>query len=159
MLNVSAHENPALPAVGRAALLGLAVALLLYGALAGAALEAARVVKLRWDLEDVDFNRIWSLCVLVAVALVGYVFTTNEQGGGLSGMFQGGLAGLRNATASSSVATTSVLRWLPLIFFPFLAAQIYNVRPTVPLTAVSLVLRLRRRRGETSLAGRYVDVA
>lgn len=131
--------------------------LLLYGALVGLALEAARVFKPRWELEDMDFNRIWSFCALILVALGAYVFTTNEAGGGLSGMFQGA-SGLRNATASSSVATTSVLRWLPLIFSPFLAAQIYNVRPTVPLTAVSLVLRLRRRRGEQALAGRYVDV-
>ncbi len=132
--------------------------LLVYGALAGAALEAARVIKPRWELEEVDFNRLWTLCVVVGVAFFGYVFTTNDQGGGVAGMTQGPAA-LRNATVSSSVAANTALRWLPLIFFPFLAAQIYNVRPTVPLTAVSLALRLRRRRGESSLAGRYVDVA
>ena len=132
--------------------------LLLYGALAGMVLEAARIFKSRWDLVDGDFLRIWSLCVLVLVALAAYIFTTNSEGGGLSGMFQG-LAGLRNATASSSVATTSVLRWLPLIFFPFFAAQVYNVRPTVPLAAMSLILRLRRRRGDQTLAGRYADLS
>jgi hypothetical protein len=132
--------------------------LLLYGALAGLVLEAARICKPRWDLEDGDFLRIWSLCTLVLVALGAYVFTTNSEGGGLSGMFQG-VAGLRNATASSSAATTSVLRWLPLIFFLFIGAQVYNVRPTVPLASMSLVLRLRRRRGDTGLAGRYVDLS
>jgi len=132
--------------------------LLVYGALAGAVLEAARVFKPRWDLEDVDFNRLWSLCVVVALATFGYIFTTNDEGGGMSGLTQGPMA-LRNATTSSSVAANTMFRWLPLIFFPFLAAQIYNVRPTVPLTSVSMALRIRRRRGEKALAGRYVDIA
>jgi hypothetical protein len=70
-----------------------------------------------------------------------------------------GPAALRNATVSASVAAYTALRWLPLICFPVLAAQVYNLRPTVPLTAVSLALRIRRRRGEKSLAGRYVDIS
>ena len=132
--------------------------LLLVGALAGAALEAARWLKWRWDFDDADFNRLWSLCVLVFVALFGYVFTTNGEGGGLFGLFRGAAA-VHNASVSSTLATTSLLRWLPLIFFPFVGAQIYNVRPTVPLTAVSLVLRWRRRRGERTYADRYVDIS
>lgn len=129
----------------------------LHGALAGVVLEAARIFKWRWELEDVDFNRLWTLCVLGVVALAGYVFTNNESGAGFAGMFDVG--GLRKATDSSTAATTSVFRWLPLLFFPFVAAQIYNLRPTVPLTAISLVLRLRRRRGEKSLAGHYMDIS
>ena len=72
--------------------------LLIYGVIAGALLEASRFVKYRWELEDVDFNRIWSLCVLIMVVLGVYVFTTNDVGGGISGMFQGA-AGLRNVSA------------------------------------------------------------
>jgi hypothetical protein len=132
--------------------------LLWEGAAAGAALEAARVLKLRWDLEDVDFNRIWSLCVLVIMVSFGYLFTTNDQGGGFSAMTQGPTA-IRTVTNSSSVAATTVMRWLPLICFPFIVAQVFNVRPSVPLTAVSMVLRIRRRRGDQSLAGRYVDIS
>ena len=64
--------------------------LLLVGALAGAALEAVRFFKWRWDFEDVDFNRIWSFCFLVLVALAGYVFTTSNEGGGLAGIFHSG---------------------------------------------------------------------
>ena len=130
----------------------------LVGALAGVALEAARWLKWRWDFADTDFNRLWSLCVLVFVALFGYVFTTNGEGGGLAGLFHGAAA-VHNASVSSTLATTSLLRWLPLIFFPFVGAQIYNVRPTVPLTAVSLVLRWRRRRGEQTYADRCVDIS
>jgi hypothetical protein len=128
-----------------------------YGAAAGALLELSRAARRRWELEDVDFNRIFSLCVLTAFGLAAFIFTTSDAGGGLSGMFENGYNGLRRASNSSAVAGFSVLRWLPLIFLPFVAAQIYNVRSSVPLTAVSLVLRLRRRRGEKSLAGHYVD--
>jgi hypothetical protein len=132
--------------------------LLWEGALAGALLELSRLVKWRWELEDVDFNRIWSLCVLVAMVLFGYIFTTNDEGGGVKGMTHGPAA-IHNATVSSSLAAYDVLRWLPLICFPFIAAQAYNLRPTVPLTAVSMALRIRRRRGEQSLAGRYLDIS
>jgi len=127
---------------------------LVVGALAGAVLEASRQVKSRWDLEDVDFNRIWSLCFLVTAALVGYYITTSDQGGGI-GRF------IHRAPARNGSDTTplTAFRWLPLTCFPFIAAQVYNLRPSVPLTAVSLVLRLRRRRGEASLAGHYLDIS
>jgi transglutaminase-like putative cysteine protease len=127
------------------------------GAAAGALLELSRFAKLRWDLEDVDFNRIFSLCVVGGLGVAAYIFTTSEEGGGLSGMFQSGITGLRRASNSGTVAAFSFFRWLPLIFLPFVSAQVYNLRPSVPLTAVSIVLRIRRRRGEQSLAGRFVD--
>ena len=126
---------------------------LVVGAIAGAVLEASRYLKFRWELEDVDFNRIWSFCVLVAVALAGYYITTSDQGGGLGRV-------LHTTTRNGSdTAPITAFRWLPLICFPFIAAQVFNVRPSVPLTAVSLVLRFRRRRGESSLAGRYLDIS
>ena len=127
------------------------------GVLAGGVLEAARFFKWRLDLEDVDFNRIWSFCFLVLVALAGYAFTTSNEGGGLAGVFHSG--SVHNTSNPSSQPPTAFLRWLPPIFFPFIAAQIYNVRPSVPLTAVSLVLRWRRRRGDHAFEGRYLDVS
>lgn len=133
--------------------------MVMYGAAAGALLEISRVVKFRWELEDVDFNRIWSLCVLVTVALAGYIFSASEQGGGLAGMLHAGAAGLRKASDSSTAAITTTARWFPLISFPLIVAQAYNARASVPLTAISMVLRIRRRRGEHSLAGRYLDVS
>ena len=133
--------------------------LVVYGAIAGVLLEASRWIKFRWDLDDTDFNRIWSFCGLMAVVLAAYVFTNNDEGGGVRGMFQQGPAGLRNASISTQVATTTVFRWMPLILLPFILAQAYNVRSTVPLTAISLVLRVRRRRGEQTWVGRYVDMS
>ena len=130
---------------------------LLVGALAGVVLEAALVFKWRFDLEDADFHRLWSFCILVVVALAGCVFTSSAESGMLAGFFHG--TSVHNASDSSAQHFISVLRWLPLIFFPFVAAQSYNVRPTVPLTAVSFALRLRRRRGDPAFTGRYLDVS
>ena len=58
----------------------------LAGAIMGIVLESARFIAARWDLDDTDFNRIWSFCVLLVVVLAGYVFTTNDQGGGSNGL-------------------------------------------------------------------------
>jgi transglutaminase-like putative cysteine protease len=129
----------------------------LVGALAGAVLEATLFLRWRWDLEDVDFNRIWSFCILVMVALAGYVLTTSNEGGGPSSFVHN--ASVRNASVASVLTATTMLRWLPLTCFPLIAAQVYNVRPSVPLTAISLVLRWRRRRGEHAFEGRYLNVS
>src|ERR1035441_5470964 len=82
--------------------------LLLVGALAGVVLEAALVFKGRLDLEDADFHRLWSFCILVSVALAGYIFTTSSEGGGLAGVFHG--ASVHNASNSSTLAAVSVFR-------------------------------------------------
>ena len=130
---------------------------LIVGASLGVVLESSRVIRARWDLDDADFNHIWSFCVLLVVALAGYVFTTNEAGGGLNAMLHGNMAA-RNAVNSAVLTSTRFLRWLPMATFPFIFAQVFNVRSSVPLTAVSLVLRWRRRNGEATLAGHYLDI-
>jgi len=129
--------------------------MLWLGAAVGAILEASRLTKWRWELEDADFHRIWSLCALIIVALTGYLLTTSNEGAALGAVLSGSDPGHTLDPKASNPIT--VFRWLPLIFFPFMVAQVYNARPTVPLTAVSLVLRIRRRRGEQSLAGHYLD--
>jgi hypothetical protein len=127
--------------------------LLLVGAVLGVVLESSRFMNWRWELDDTDFNRIWSFCV----ALVGYVFTTNDAGGGLSGLLHGNAA--RNAANSGVVTAIRFMRWLPMTTFPFVAAQMFNVRPSVPLTAISMVLRWRRSKGDPAFAGRYFSIS
>ena len=126
------------------------------GVIMGVLLEASRFVKFRWELDDTDFNRIWSFCVVLNLVLIGYVFTNNDVGG-LNGM----LHGRTLATAANSSVQTAIrfLRWLPMTTFPFMLAQAFNERPTVPLTAVSLVLRWRRRHGDRAFAGRCLDIS
>ncbi|HTL72775.1 MAG TPA: DUF4129 domain-containing transglutaminase family protein [bacterium] len=128
---------------------------LLIGAIMGVMLESARFTRFRWELDDSDFNRIWSFCVLLNVALAGYIFTTNT--GGLGGLFQGHAT--QNAADATALATTRLFCWLPMTLFAFVVAQTFNVRPSAPLTAISMVLGWRRRRGDQAFAGYYVNIA
>ncbi len=131
--------------------------MLLAGGLAGAVLEAAAFSRWRWELEEVDFSRIWSFCVLLVLAMAAYVFTNNEAGGGLSGLQHGAI--LHNAAISSTQTATTVMRWLPLIFFPFLVAQAFNLRTSIPLASVSLLVRRRQRREGLASKVPYLDVS
>lgn len=127
------------------------------GAAMGALLELSRVIKFRWELDDTDFSRIWSFCVLLNIILIVYVFTNND-GQGLGG----GAHGNRVIAAANAAEQTSIrfLRWLPMTTFPFLLAEVFNVRPSVPLTVISFLLRWRsRRQGDTSLPPNYAEVS
>lgn len=132
--------------------------LLLAGALLGAVLESPRFIHRRWDLEDGDFHRIFTFCFLLNVVLVAYVFTTNDEGGGLGGMLHGQNAA-RNVANSTILTSVRFLRWLPMTTFPLVAAQMFNVRPSVPVTAVSLVLFWRQRKGDPAVAGRHLNIS
>ncbi|HEV2693062.1 MAG TPA: transglutaminase domain-containing protein, partial [Verrucomicrobiae bacterium] len=129
---------------------------LLVGAIMGAVLESARFTKFRWDLDDADFNRIWSFCFLLIVVLVVYVYTNNDQGG-LGGILHANSPSA--AVKSGALTATRFWRWLPMTTFAFIFAQAYNERPSVPLTAISMVLRWRRRKGERGLAGHYLNIS
>jgi hypothetical protein len=120
----------------------------------GVILELPRFVKFRWELDDADFNRIFSFCLVLIVVLFGYVFTHNTTIALDNPAHGNALLAAANAGAQAS---TRFLCWLPMTFVAFAAAQAYNLRKSVPLTAISPVLRWRRRRGDHTLAGRYVD--
>ena len=78
---------------------------LLAGAVMGVVLESARFVRARWELTDEDFRRILNFCTVLALATAVYVFTTNEEGGSLGGLFRGPAAA-QNATLTSVRAST-----------------------------------------------------
>ena len=59
----------------------------------GVILESARFVKVRWELSDADFRRILTFCTVLLLATAVYAFTSNEEGGSLSGLFRGPAAG------------------------------------------------------------------
>ena len=127
---------------------------LLAGAIMGIVLEGARFIKARWDLTEGDFRRIWNFCTLLVLTLVVYVFTTNEEGGGLNGLLHvSAVVAARNA----GVSATTFLRWLPMTMFLFVAAQMFSERGAIPLSAISLFIR-RRRKGSAE-AERNVDVS
>ena len=120
----------------------------------GIVLESARFIKLRWDLTGEDFRRIWNFCMLLALALAVYVLTTNEEGGGLTSMIHSSAAA---AARNVSLSGATFLRWLPMTFFLFVAAQTFSESGTVPLSAISVFFRRRRRAGRVQ--ERNVDVS
>ena len=128
--------------------------LLLFGAIMGLVLESSRFIKARWDLTGEDFRRLWNFSTLLALTLGVYVFTTNEEGGGLNGLLHSSaVVAARNA----GISATTFLRWLPMTLFLFVAAQMFSERGAVPLSAISLFIR-RRRKGSAEVE-RNVDVS
>jgi protein-glutamine gamma-glutamyltransferase len=125
--------------------------------------EAARFTKTRWDLSDEDFSRVWTFCSLIFLAASVYAFTSNSGPANFGGWLQNpgfrtqGAAGLSTARTAASM-----FRWLPMIFFPFLAAQLYSTRETIPLTTISLILQRRwkkaKRAGKPLPPARDVDI-
>jgi transglutaminase-like putative cysteine protease len=119
---------------------------LIPGVIMGLILEAARIIPARWEVSDDDFARIWTFCLVVTLAAAVYAFTANEGPTDFNGFFQHpGISSQHGAGLAATRTTSSVLRWLPMIFFAFVAAQTYSSRETVPLHVVSLILRHRRR--------------
>jgi hypothetical protein len=120
---------------------------LIVGAVMAVVLESSRFVKTRWDLSDEDFHRIWTFCTLLILAAIIFAFTLNEGDNGFSGLFHGSAVAVANRlTVSGERTATAFLRWLPLIVFPCIVAQAFSVSESVPLSAISIFLRWRRKR-------------
>jgi protein-glutamine gamma-glutamyltransferase len=123
--------------------------LLLPGALMAVLIESALVFKARWDLADEDFRRVWTFCALLLLASALYAFTANEGPSSYAGLFQdANLVAQRNASISSARTIVSVLRWVPMLFFPFLAAQAFSTRDAIPLATISLILQRRWKKAK-----------
>ena len=129
--------------------------LLWVGVALGGVLESSRFIKARFDLADEDFRRIWNLCTVLTLAVAAIVFTTNDEGGG--GILSNPtVANASNATVHTA---TTLLRWLPMTLFLFVAAQKFSERGLIPLSTISLVFKIRKRRGADSVWDRAVDVS
>jgi len=136
---------------------------LIPGFLMAIVVEAARFTKARWDFSDDDFSKVWTFCSLTFLAASVYAFTSNNGPSNIGGWIRNpgfrtqGAAGLATARTAASM-----FRWLPMIFFPFLAAQLYSVREAIPLTTISLILRRRwkkaKREGRPLPPTRDVDI-
>ena len=124
---------------------------LLFGAIMGVVLESARLIKARWDLAEEDFRRIWNFCMLLVLALVVFSFAASEEGGGMNNLVH---ASALAATRSVGLSAAAFLRWLPMTFFLFVAAQAFSEREAIPLSAISFFAR--RRKGNVE---RHVNVS
>ena len=128
---------------------------LLWAGLAlGVVLESPRFIQARFDLAEEDFRRIWSLCTVLTLAAAAIVFTTNQEGGGIISH-----PTVHNAGNATVHTATTMFRWLPMTLFLFVAAQRFSERGAIPLSAISLVFLVRKRRGTDSVWDRPVDIS
>jgi hypothetical protein len=119
--------------------------LLWVGITLGVILESARFIPLRWDFSRDDFRRLWNLCTMLTLAVAAYIFASDSQNGGLNGILHSPAAG-RQVTFTTVHTATTLLRWLPMTVFLFVAAQDFSERGSVPVSAIGMFI-LRWRRG------------
>ena len=123
----------------------------------------ARVFTVRWDFSDEDFGRVWTFCCLLLLGASLYAFTSNEGPASVGFLLGQDISGNPQAATSASARTAAaVLRWLPMIFYPFLLAQAFSTRETIPLVTISLIMQRRWKKakllGQTQLAGRGFNI-
>lgn len=110
-------------------------------------LEAAHLLKLRWEFSAADFSRFWAFCSVVFLATIVYALTSNQAPTDILGFFQNpGFLTQRTAGAASSRSAAAVVRWMPMSFFLFIAAQQYSLEGAIPLQTIKLLLSLRWRK-------------
>lgn len=129
----------------------------------GLLVELAALFKARWDFSDEDFERIWTLCSVLLLAMVLFAFTQNDGLSIFSNLLDSSTAGdQRRASLTTARTASSVIRWLPMVFFPFLMAQTFSTRETIPLATISHILQRRwkiaKRLGQALPPGRGFNV-
>jgi transglutaminase-like putative cysteine protease len=136
----------------------------LIAALMAIAIESPRWIQARWDLSDEDFRRIWLFSTLLLLGALVYAFSLNDGPGNFRVLFQSpNLRTERNAGTTTARTIALTMRWLPMIFFAFIGAQLFSVREKVPLHAISTLVRRRwkkaRRLGLPWPPDRTVNIA
>src|SRR5882724_3089291 len=127
-------------------------------------LEGSRWTTARWELSEEDFSRIWIFCTLLLLGSAIYAFTANEGPADFRGLFENpNFFTQRNAGTASAKTAAALIRWLPMIFFFFVAVQAFSSRERIPLETISLILRRRwqkaRRAGLPATPMRFVNVS
>ena len=127
--------------------------LLLVGGLMAVVIEAARVVALRWDLSEKDFGRIWDFSAFLCLAVIFYLFAANEGASAVTGLFGAPSPATQSRVMQQTAQAMLILfRWMPMIFFFFVAAQAYSTRPVLPWSVFSYVMRRKLARGQLAPA-------
>ncbi len=127
-------------------------------------LESARWTKARWEFSNQDFNRIWMFCALLLLAALVFAFTSVEGPAEMLGFLHNPNSGTtRNMGNVTAHAAAAWVRWLPMIFFLFVAAQTFSAREGVPRETISLILSFRWKKVRQLLSvhppSRNIDVS
>lgn len=122
---------------------------LITSALLAIAIESPRWIQLRWDLTDDDFRRVWVFSTLLLLAAAVYAFNLNDGPVNFRGLLQTpSLRTERNAGTTTARTMALTMRWLPMIFFLFIGAQVFSTRQRVPLHTISTIVRRRWKRAQ-----------
>src|SRR6185503_16581424 len=117
------------------------------GLVMAAALEGARGVRARREFSDDDFRRLWTFCTLLFLATAVYAFTDNGGPARFGNLLHDpNTANQTGAGIASARTAAAILRWLPMVLFPFMAAQAYSTRREIPLSTISLLVRRRQKK-------------
>jgi protein-glutamine gamma-glutamyltransferase len=121
--------------------------LLIAGAVMGLILEGARFIKVRWEFSDDEFARVWTFCNLLLLAAMILAFHSNGGISTFSELFEDpNSASERNAGNVGQLTADVLFRWLPIIFFLFVATQAYSSSNSAPLETLFFLWRNRLKR-------------
>ena len=107
---------------------GWQTGLLYLGVVMALALEGSRLVKWRLELSPSDFNRISDLCTVVLLGLFVYHY----------------------ASLKSPKAIVVLVQRLPLALLPLLIAQAYSTSVRIDVSALFLIFRRKKAKGDGS---------
>lgn len=118
---------------------GWASGFLWVAILMAAIVELPRAFRLRWDFSEDDFERLWTLCCII---FLGVLFVRSFFGDDAGATGRESQAG-NNVLSQPSTVSLALTRWIPLIFFPVMAAQAYSSKLTVRVTVFFWMFRKR----------------
>ena len=121
---------------------------LLWLALAMAAvLEAPRLIKVRVEISQADFDRLWSFSSVLFLAVIFYLALA-RQGLDAVGALTGAPPSPDQPEGMHRVSGTALtfLRWLPFILFPFTMGVAWSRTTVLPWSTFSLYEQARAKR-------------
>jgi hypothetical protein len=117
------------------------------GAVMALILESSRFIRARWEFSDDEFARVWTFSFVLLLAAVIFAFNNNGGPSGFTELLQNpNVASERDAGNASTMTADALFRWLPMIFFLFIAAQTFSPADGISLEVISPYLRSRQRR-------------
>lgn len=138
------HRPLLLPAL---ALWGWQADLLLVALAMGVALEAPRLIRVRLDIAQADFDRLWSFTAVLFLAVIFYLALA-RQGLNAVGALTGAAAepGEPDGMHRMSGTALTVIRWQPFILFPFTFVVAWSRTTVLPWSTISMYEQARAKR-------------
>ncbi len=118
---------------------GWATGFLWVALLMAVIVELPRFFRLRWEFSEDDFERLWTLCCIIYLG----VLAVRSFVGGEAVSAAREPAGGSNILSEPSTVWLAMTRWIPLVFFPVMAAQAYSSRPSIRVTVLFWMFRKR----------------